>query len=101
MLRSLIFQKLDLDHSPLLITCDPNFVPVKQFRFLNFWTNHATFLDVVKENWQFDFSANPFILFNHKLKKLKRALSLWSKATYGDIFQKIASLEEVVLLHEA
>ncbi|XP_070010830.1 uncharacterized protein [Nicotiana sylvestris] len=45
--------------------------------------------------------ANPFILFNHKLKKLKKALSLWSKATFGDIFQKIASMEEVVMVHEA
>nr|XP_016513341.1 PREDICTED: uncharacterized protein LOC107830328 [Nicotiana tabacum] len=45
--------------------------------------------------------ANPFILFNHKLKKVKKALSLWSKATFGDIFQKIASMEEVVMVHEA
>ncbi|XP_075076322.1 uncharacterized protein LOC142162982 [Nicotiana tabacum] len=45
--------------------------------------------------------ANPYILFNHKLKKLKKALSLWSKATFGDIFQKIASMEEVVMVHEA
>nr|XP_016465610.1 PREDICTED: uncharacterized protein LOC107788444 [Nicotiana tabacum] len=35
-----------------------------------------------------------------ELKKLKKALSTWSRATYGDIFQKIASLEEVVLVHE-
>ncbi|XP_009758676.1 uncharacterized protein LOC107822524 [Nicotiana tabacum] len=35
------------------------------------------------------------------LKKLKKALSTWSRATYGDIFQKIASLEEVVMVHEA
>ncbi|XP_075108927.1 uncharacterized protein LOC142180759 [Nicotiana tabacum] len=60
-----------------------------------------TFKDVVKENWTADFSANPYILFNHKLKKLKKALSLWSKATFGDIFQKIASMEEVVMVHEA
>ncbi|XP_075080475.1 uncharacterized protein LOC107786790 [Nicotiana tabacum] len=57
-------------------------------------------LDLVKENWKADFAANPFVSFNHKLKKLKKALSTWSKATYGDIFQKIASLEEVVLVHE-
>nr|XP_009757417.1 PREDICTED: uncharacterized protein LOC104210257 [Nicotiana sylvestris] len=33
--------------------------------------------------------------------KLKNALSTWSRATFGDIFQKIASLEEVVRVHEA
>lgn len=32
---------------------------------------------------------------------MKKVLSSWSRATYGDIFQKIASLEEVVLVHEA
>lgn len=39
-------------------------------------------------------------MFYHKLKRLKKTLSSWSRATFGDIFQKIASLEEVVLVHE-
>ncbi|XP_070032022.1 uncharacterized protein [Nicotiana tomentosiformis] len=34
------------------------------------------------------------------LKKVKKALLIWSKDTYGNIFQNIASLEEVVLVHE-
>nr|XP_009798563.1 PREDICTED: uncharacterized protein LOC104244775 [Nicotiana sylvestris] len=63
-------------------------------------TKHEYFKDLVKENWNADFSANHFCIFNYKLKKLKKALSTWSRATYGDIFQKIASLEEVVLVHE-
>ncbi|XP_075103633.1 uncharacterized protein LOC142178207 [Nicotiana tabacum] len=54
-----------------------------------------------EENWAADFHANPFTLFNHKLKKVKKAISIWSKSTYRNIFQKIASLEEVVLVHEA
>ncbi|XP_070007343.1 uncharacterized protein [Nicotiana sylvestris] len=65
------------------------------------WNGRAEEDYVVKENWSADFVANPYILFNHKLKKLKKALSLWSKATFGDIFQKIASMEEVVIVHEA
>nr|XP_016473115.1 PREDICTED: uncharacterized protein LOC107795061 [Nicotiana tabacum] len=93
--------KIGYDHNHLLIKCDPDVIPVnKQFKFLNFWIDHATFQDVVKENWQLDFSANLFIIFNHKLKKLKKALLAWSKATYGDIFQKIASLEEVVMFKD-
>ncbi|XP_070015222.1 uncharacterized protein [Nicotiana sylvestris] len=94
--------KTGSDHSPMYLKCDIETPPIKKpFKFLNFWVEHATFKDVVKENWTADFSANPYILFNHKLKKLKKALSLWSKATFGDIFQKIASMEEVVLVHEA
>ncbi|XP_019240885.1 PREDICTED: uncharacterized protein LOC109220870 [Nicotiana attenuata] len=93
--------KTGSDHCPLLLKCDIESPPIKKaFRFLNFWTKHESFLDVVKENWTADFSANPFVLFNFKLKKLKKALSVWSRATYGDIFQKIASLEELVLVHE-
>ncbi|XP_070013320.1 uncharacterized protein [Nicotiana sylvestris] len=57
--------------------------------------------DVVKQNWTVDFAGDTFIMFNHKLKRLKKALSAWSRATYRDIFKKIASLEEVVLVHEA
>ncbi|XP_019257605.1 PREDICTED: uncharacterized protein LOC109235806 [Nicotiana attenuata] len=94
--------KIGSDHSPMLLTCSSDAIPIKKtFRFLKFLTKHPSFKDVVKENWEVDFSGDPFILFNHKLKKLKKALSIWSRATYGDIFQKIASLEEVVLVHEA
>lgn len=56
---------------------------------------------MVEENWQAEFHANPFILFNYKIKRLKKALSTWSRATFGDIFQKIGSLEKVVRVHEA
>ncbi|XP_075100498.1 uncharacterized protein LOC142176491 [Nicotiana tabacum] len=94
--------KTGSDHSPMYLKCDIDTPPIKNpFKFLNFWVEHETFKDVVKENWTADFSANPYILFNHKLKKLKKALSLWSTATFGDIFQKIASMEEVVMVHEA
>ncbi|XP_019257599.1 PREDICTED: uncharacterized protein LOC109235801 [Nicotiana attenuata] len=93
--------KTGSDHCLMLLKCDIESSPIKKsFRFLNFWTKHDSFLEVVKENWSADFSANPFVLFNYKLKKLKKALSVWSRATYGDLFQKIASLEEVVLVHE-
>ncbi|XP_070021012.1 uncharacterized protein [Nicotiana sylvestris] len=86
-----IFKRLD--------RCLANF----QFQqtFPGIEVQHLSKTDVVKENWATDFSANPYILFNHKLKKLKKALSLWSKDTFGDIFQKIASMEEVVMVHEA
>ncbi|XP_070025348.1 uncharacterized protein [Nicotiana sylvestris] len=93
--------KTGSDHSPMYLKCDIETPLIKKpFKFLNFWVEHATFKDVVKENWTADFSANPYILFNHKLKKLKKALSLWSKPTFGDIFQKIASMEKVVMVHE-
>ncbi|XP_070004894.1 uncharacterized protein [Nicotiana sylvestris] len=93
--------KIGSDHSLMHLTYNPSTGQIKKaFRFLNFWIKHESFLDVVKEHWQADFHASPFILFNHKMKKLKKALSTWSKASLGDIFQRIASLEEVVKVHE-
>ncbi|XP_019241420.1 PREDICTED: uncharacterized protein LOC109221391 [Nicotiana attenuata] len=74
--------KIGSDHSPMHLSCNPSSGPIKKaFRFLNFWIKHDTLLDVAKESWQ-------------------KALSIWSKATFGDIFQKLASLEEVVKVHE-
>ncbi|XP_019244275.1 PREDICTED: uncharacterized protein LOC109224143 [Nicotiana attenuata] len=68
--------KIGSDHYPLLITYSTNAVQIKKsFRFLSFWTKHDTFKAVVKENWQADFQANLFAMFNYKLKKLKKALS--------------------------
>ncbi|XP_059288856.1 uncharacterized protein LOC132042280 [Lycium ferocissimum] len=93
--------KLGSDHSPLLLECKQQVQQFKKsFKFLNFWTKHVTFLDVVKENWETDVVANSFMTFNVKLKKLKKILSVWSKATYGDIFQQITNLEEVIKAHE-
>ncbi|XP_016465580.1 uncharacterized protein LOC107788409 [Nicotiana tabacum] len=64
--------KIGSDHCPMLLKCDIETTPIKKsVRFLNFWTKHETFKDVVKENWNADFSANPFFIFNYKLKKLK------------------------------
>nr|XP_009762621.1 PREDICTED: uncharacterized protein LOC104214623 [Nicotiana sylvestris] len=64
--------KIGSDHCPMYLKCDIETPPIKKpFKLLNFWVEHATFKDVVKENWTADFSANPYILFNHKLKKNK------------------------------
>ncbi|XP_070022653.1 uncharacterized protein [Nicotiana sylvestris] len=94
--------KTGSDHSPMILKFDPDVAPIKKaFKFLNFWCKHITFKEVVIQNWTADFLGDPFYMFNHKLKKLKKALSIWSRATYGDIFQNITSLEEVVIVHEA
>ncbi|XP_059302356.1 uncharacterized protein LOC132054329 [Lycium ferocissimum] len=89
------------DHAPLHLECNSNAHHiVKSFKFLNFWTNHHTFMEVVKENWTADFCGNPFYVFHHKLKKLKRVLVQWSRNTYGNIFQQIATIEDTIKVKE-
>ncbi|WMV24107.1 hypothetical protein MTR67_017492 [Solanum verrucosum] len=73
---------------------------VKPFKFLNFWTTHHQFLDIVREAWQIDFVGDPFSEFQAKMKKVKKALAEWSKKTYGNIFERLATLEELIRVKE-
>ncbi|XP_059281333.1 uncharacterized protein LOC132035027 [Lycium ferocissimum] len=67
------FIRTGSDHVPLLISYFGESVSVKKpFKFLNFWAKHDSFLDIV------------------------RALVQWSKQTFGNIFQEIETLEEVI-----
>ncbi|XP_059301818.1 uncharacterized protein LOC132053727 [Lycium ferocissimum] len=89
------------DHAPLHLECNSNAHHiVKSFKFLNFWTKHHTFMEVVKENRDRRLRGNPFYVFHHKLKKLKRALVQWSRNTYGNIFQQIATIEDTIKVKE-
>ncbi|XP_015169816.1 uncharacterized protein [Solanum tuberosum] len=59
------------------------------------------FKNIVEENWKVDFAGNPFIEFHAKLKKVKKALSIWSKEVFGDIFQQISTIEDIIKVKEA
>ncbi|XP_075084826.1 uncharacterized protein LOC107774618 [Nicotiana tabacum] len=88
-------------HAPLLMTCGvqtTNFV--KPFRFLNFWTKQATFMDVVRQNWEADFIGNLFLMFKQNIKRVKATLSKWSRETFGDTFKQLVILEDIVRVKE-
>ncbi|XP_060202636.1 uncharacterized protein LOC132631055 [Lycium barbarum] len=89
------------DHAPLLLTCGESSQHIrKPFRFLKFWTEHESFLEVVNQAWIIDFEGDDFIRFKLKLKNVKSTLSSWSKATFGDIFKQLTVREEVVRIKE-
>ncbi|XP_075082443.1 uncharacterized protein LOC142166836 [Nicotiana tabacum] len=89
------------DHAPLFMTCgDKTTTFAKPFKFLNFWTKHASFMEAVRQNWQADFTCDPFLMFKQKLKRVKIALSKWSRLTYGDIFKQRSLREDVVRIKE-
>ncbi|XP_060202918.1 uncharacterized protein LOC132631354 [Lycium barbarum] len=46
------------------------------------------------------FTGSMFTWWNGRSDEVGRALSKWSRDTYGDIFKQIATLEEVVQVHE-
>ncbi|XP_015078425.1 uncharacterized protein LOC107022284 [Solanum pennellii] len=86
------------NHVPLHVICksDQEDVMVKSFRFLNFWINHKKFKDLIKQHWEVNIDGNLFYVFHQKMKNVKKVLSRWSKETYGYIFQKIATPEDIV-----
>ncbi|KAH0693029.1 hypothetical protein KY290_021200 [Solanum tuberosum] len=89
------------DHAPLLVECNlADMNVIKPFKFFNFWTKHPEYLEVVKEAWQIDFVGDPFSEYHAKMKRVKKALTEWSKKTYGNIFEKMATLEDLVRVKE-
>ncbi|KAG5577323.1 hypothetical protein H5410_057457 [Solanum commersonii] len=43
------------DHAPMLLTCEEGAIGYKKpFRFLKFWIENASFIDVVRQNWLFE-----------------------------------------------
>ncbi|XP_075111413.1 uncharacterized protein LOC142181784 [Nicotiana tabacum] len=63
-------------------------------------TKQDTFMDVVKYKWNADFIRDPFLMFKHKLKRVKTALSKWSREIFGDILKKFAIPEDIVKVKE-
>lgn len=89
------------DHAPLYLLCNLEVETiVKPFKFLNFWTKHPDFKNLVKENWRVESKGCPFTEVHAKMKRVKHALRLWSKEVFEDIFDRIKSLEEKVKLME-
>lgn len=87
------------DHTPMQL----NFSAVKEhiskpFLFLNLWLKEEGFLEVTKKIRKTNFQGNPFMMFYHK--QVNIALAKWSRKSFGNIFQEIATLEEVIEVRE-
>lgn len=88
------------DHAPLHVICNTEQeIMVKPFKF-NFWTKYKDFYKVVEDNWKVDFNGCPFLILKINLKRVKCAFAKWSKVVFGDIFQQIATLEDVIKVQE-
>uniref|UniRef100_A0A0V0IHV1 Putative ovule protein n=1 Tax=Solanum chacoense TaxID=4108 RepID=A0A0V0IHV1_SOLCH len=89
------------DHAPLHVICNTNQEQtVKPFRFLNFWTKHKEFSGIVAAVWCENVAGSPFAIVQTKMKRLKTELTKWSKSTFGNIFQQIATLEDMIRVNE-
>lgn len=85
------------DHYPLLVHIDvvkPK--GCKPFRFLEFWCEHPSFMDLVRDIWSTVECVSPIVRTALKLKRLRKALGRWSREMYGDIFQELRKAEDKV-----
>ncbi|KAK4706319.1 hypothetical protein R3W88_034128 [Solanum pinnatisectum] len=69
---------------------------IRYFKFLNFWTDHSNFLDIVMACWERNTEGNSMWKFHQKLKRLSNTLSSWSKVEFGDVFSKVKEYEQKV-----
>ncbi|KAH0742871.1 hypothetical protein KY290_030864 [Solanum tuberosum] len=57
--------------------------------------------DIVTQNWKIDFAGSPFVVFQAKIKKVKKALARWSREVFGNVFQRISTIEDVIKVKES
>ncbi|XP_049406079.1 uncharacterized protein LOC125869665 [Solanum stenotomum] len=89
------------DHAPMFLTCGDRLSRHKKpFRFLKFWTENPSFIEVVRQNWCSNWAQNPFLEFKANIKNVKSVLTKWSKDNYGDIFKKLIIREDIVKIKE-
>ncbi|XP_031122605.1 uncharacterized protein LOC116025505 [Ipomoea triloba] len=85
------------DHSPIILTAtNSSMTAPKQYRFQNMWISHPGFQELVSTNWIQPADGGGMRALSYKLKRLKQALCIWNKEVFGNIFDKVKSLERSV-----
>ncbi|XP_039052012.1 uncharacterized protein LOC120193638 [Hibiscus syriacus] len=61
----------------------------KPFKFFNFWSDHPSFLNVVRNSWLPFSSGNPMSVLFTKLKRLKSALKQFNNENFNNLPSKV------------
>ncbi|XP_071902212.1 uncharacterized protein [Coffea arabica] len=88
------------DHTPLLIKYGGSGGRSSAFRFLNVWTKHSSFRDVVNEAWQVPVSMGGMLGFHQRLLNVKGRLREWNRRSFGNIFQAVLDAEEMLRVRQ-
>ncbi|KAJ6849156.1 uncharacterized protein M6B38_270760 [Iris pallida] len=86
--------RAESDHAPLLLdilTTKPE--QHRNFKYLDFWSKHEDFGRVVSTAWLSTHHDNPLIRIGLKLAATRKALRLWSRVEFGDIFLALKRAE--------
>ncbi|XP_057781613.1 uncharacterized protein LOC130999897 [Salvia miltiorrhiza] len=94
-----VLPRTSSDHSPIVLRCNSLTTPGRKlFRFLNMWTAHPDFLEVVGTSWKESVNTPcPILMVMLKLKRLKGVLRAWNKTGFGHVDMKLADLQNDLL----
>ncbi|XP_074293052.1 uncharacterized protein LOC141619952 [Silene latifolia] len=89
------------DHSPVLVTVfdDP---PLKsRFSFLNCWTTHASYRDLVTQAWHLPVQGTAMFKLFGKLKNVRVSLYGLHKQNYSDISNRVVVAKAALMDYQA
>ncbi|KAK9279089.1 hypothetical protein L1049_012764 [Liquidambar formosana] len=83
------------DNCPLLFVANKiTSSGARPFRFINAWTMHPSFKDFVSKSLSSNsFYGCPMFILQGKLKLLKQRLKVWNKEVFGNIDDRVKSLQ--------
>ncbi|XP_028110763.1 uncharacterized protein LOC114309252 [Camellia sinensis] len=83
------------DHCPLLLVEDGRDWGPRPFWFINAWTSHPKFGEVVKKSWvDSAFTGWAGFIIMNKLKVLRSVLKKWNVEVFGNVTHSLKTAEE-------
>ena len=81
------------DHCPLIVNLNNSDVMRSRrrcpFKFFNFWADHPSFLDMVKDAWDIDVYGNPMYRLTRKLRSVKNRLKAFNFHVFANVQEKV------------
>ena len=85
------------DHGPILLEWRPAVHRRRQgkrFRYEQIWETHLEFSGTLAESWQREGEAKSLSELQEKLKGVSRHLSIWERATFGQVQYELRNLNK-------
>ncbi|KAH6805004.1 hypothetical protein C2S51_029835 [Perilla frutescens var. frutescens] len=91
-----LLPRLSSDHSPLVVQCGTGGVSgPRPFCFLSMWSEHESFLEVVRCSWsKLEDSHSRIRKVMNKLKRLKSFLKSWNFNSFGEVHKDLKAWQE-------
>lgn len=83
------------DHTPMIVSLSTQIhSKCKPFKFLNMWTTHPKFMDMVRSYWHLPVEGTKQFILCMKLKALKQPLKNLNKLEFSHISEKVKKAQD-------